>query len=139
MSTIGMGIYFLVRFFCQPEKKHRSLKNFIGRGLVISGSYLLGVAMSCIVLVTTFGLYVGSGRSGSAVIKTPSLFYYHAKWLLSCFLCFPTTANSPGDWLKLGYLPIAFLAVVFLFTRKGRKELKIFSVLSVILMALPLS
>ena len=139
MSTIGMGIYFLVRFFCQPEKKDRSLKNFIGRGLVISGSYLLGVAMSCIVLVTTFGLYVGSGRSGSAVIKTPSLFYYHAKWLLSCFLCFPTTANSPGDWLKLGYLPIAFLAVVFLFTRKGRKELKIFSVLSVILMALPLS
>ena len=76
MSTIGMGIYFLVRFFCQPEKKDRSLKNFIGRGLVISGSYLLGVA---------------------------------------------------------------FLAVVFLFARKGRKELKIFSVLSVILMALPLS
>ena len=139
MSTIGMGIYFLVRFFCQPEKKDRSLKNFIGRGLVISGSYLLGVAMSCIVLVTTFGLYVGSGRSGAAVIKTPSLFYYHAKWLLSCFLCFPTTANSPGDWLKLGYLPIAFLAIVFLFARKGRKELKIFSVLSVILMALPLS
>ena len=139
MSTIGMGIYFLVRFFCQPEKKDRRLKNFIGRGLVISGSYLLGVAMSCIVLVTTFGLYVGSGRSGEAVIKTPSLFYYHAKWLLSCFLCFPTTANSPGDWLKLGYLPIAFLAVVFLFTRKGRKELKILSVLSVVLMALPLS
>ena len=139
MSTIGMGIYFLVRFFCQPEKKDRSLKNFIGRGLVISGSYLLGVAMSCIVLVTTFGLYVGSGRSGAAVIKTPSLFYYHAEWLLDCFLSFPTTANSPGEWLKLGYLPIAFLAMVFLFARKGRKELKILAVLAAVLMALPLS
>lgn len=138
MSTLGMGVYFLVRFFCQKEKKDRSFRNFIGRGLTICGSYLLGVAMSCIVLVTTFGLYVGSGRNGAAVIKTPSLFYYSREWLLRCFLCFPTTANSPGEWLKLGFLPIAFFAVAVLFAKKGRKELKILSVIGVVFMAFPL-
>lgn len=138
MSTIGMGIYFLVRFFCREEKEERTVKNFFGRAFTICGSYLLGAAMSCIVLATTFGLYVGSGRSGSAVIQTPSLFFYQQDWLVRLFLTFPTTANSPGQWLKLGFLPIAFLAVVFLFGRKGRKELKLLSVISVILMAFPL-
>lgn len=137
MSTFGMGVYFLVRYFCGSGKK--SLRDFIGRGLVICGTYLLGAAMACVILVSNFGLYVGSGRSGSAIIKTPSLFFYSPEWLLRCFMSFPTTANSPGDWLKLGFLPIAFFAVVFLFARKGRRELKIFSVISLILMALPLS
>ena len=139
MCTIGMGIYFLVRFFCQKDKSQKTLRNFLGRGFTICGAYLLGVAMSCIVLVTTFGMYVGSGRSGAAVIKTPSLFYYGEDWLTRCFLSFLTTVNSPGEWLKLGYLPIAFLALLLLFAKKGRKELKILTVISVILMALPLA
>ncbi len=139
MCTIGMGIYFLVRFFCQKDRQKKTFKNFMLKGLTISGSYLLGVAMSCIVLVTTFGMYVGSGRSGAAVIKTPSLFYYGADWLVRCLMSFLTTVNSPGDWLKLGYLPISFLALILLFVKKGRKELKILTVISVILMAIPLS
>ena len=139
MNTIAMGIYFLVRFFCQKKREDRTVRNFISRGLVICGSYLLGVGMSCIVLVTTFGMYLGSGRSGSISISTPSLFYYSANRLVRTFLTFLTTANSPGDWLKLGYLPIAMLAVVFLFLRKGRKELKIFCVISLVFLAFPLS
>lgn len=137
MNTLGLVIYFFVRFFCQKEKEKRSFKSFMSYVGIVSGSYLLGVAMSCIVLVTTFGLYVGSGRSGAATIKTPSLFFYRADWLVRCFETFLTTANSPGDWLKLGFLPIAYLAVVFLFLRKGNKELKILSVIAAIMMALP--
>lgn len=137
MSTLGLVIYFFVRFFCQKEKEKRSFKSFMSYVGIVSGSYLLGVAMSCIVLVTTFGLYVGSGRSGSTLIKTPSLFFYGEEWLVRCFETFLTTVNSPGDWLKLGFLPIAYLAVVFLFLRKGKKELKILSVISVIMMSLP--
>ena len=137
MTTLGMVIYFFVRFFCQKEKEKRSVKNFLSYVGIVSGSYLLGVAMSCIVLVTTFGLYVGSGRSGSTLVKTPSLFYYGEEWLVRCFETFLTTANSPGDWLKLGFLPIAYLAVVFLFLRRGKKELKVLSVIAVIMMSLP--
>lgn len=137
MNTIAMGVYFVVRFLCQKDKREKTFKKFIGRGLVISGSYLLGIGMGFMALATNFGLYLGSGRSGSAMIKTASLFYYRAEWLLSCFQTFLTTANSPGEWLKLGYLPIAMLAVAVLFARKGRKELKIFSVISVIFMAFP--
>ena len=136
MSTIGLGIYFLVRYFCQKE--HRSFTDFIRKGLMICGSYLLGVAMASIILVCNFGQYVGSGRSGSAIIKTPSLWYYSKEWLLRCFMSFLTTANAPGEWLKLGFLPVAFLAVIILFLRKGRKELKLLSVISVVMMAVPL-
>ena len=53
-------------------------------------------------------------------------------------MTFLTTANSPGEWLKLGYLPIALLAAAILFMRRGRRELKILSVLAVIFMAFPL-
>lgn len=137
MNTIAMGIYFVVRFLCQEEKENRTFRNFFRKGLTICGSYLLGVAMSCIVLITTFGQYVGSARNGSAIIKTPSLFYYSKEWLVRCFLSFLTTANSPGEWLKLGFLPVSFLAVVFLFVRKGKKDLRILSVIGVILMAFP--
>ena len=54
-------------------------------------------------------------------------------------MTFLTTANAPGEWLKLGYLPIAMFALVFLFLRKDRKELKIFTVLTVLFMAFPLA
>ena len=136
MSTLGLGVYFLVRYFCQKEKK--SFWDFMKKGLLICGSYLLGVAMASIILVCNFGQYVGSGRSGSAIIKTPSLWYYSKEWLLRCFMSFLTTANAPGEWLKLGFLPIAFLAMILLFLRKGRRELKLLSVISVIMMAIPL-
>lgn len=137
MNTIAMGIYFVVRFCCQEEKDNRKFSEFVKRGLVICGSYLLGVGMSCIVLATTFGLYLGSGRSGSFSIHTPSMFFYSMNRLVRTFLTFLTTANSPGDWLKLGYLPIAMLAVVFLFLRKGRKELKIFCAIALAFLAFP--
>lgn len=137
MNTIGLGVYFLVRFFCQQEKEKKTFRNFMIKGLTISGTYLLGVAMSCIVLATTFGLYVGSGRSGDMVIKTPSLFFYSTEWLVRCFITFITTKNAPGEWLKLGFIPIAMFAVVLLFLKKGRKELKILSVIALIFMAFP--
>lgn len=138
MNTIAMGIYFLVRFFCQKDRQEKTFQKFIGRGLVISGSYLLGVAMSCIVLVTKFGMYLGSGRGAAKMIKTASLFFYRQDWLADCFLTFLTMPNSPGEWLRLGYLPIALIAVIVLFSRKGRKEMKIFSVCCLVFMAFPL-
>jgi uncharacterized membrane protein YfhO len=139
MNTIAMGIYFLVRFFCQKDRTKRSFWRFLQRGLVISGSYLLGVAMAGIVLVTTFGLYVHSGRSGSSGIALSSLLTYDKEWPMRCFLSFLTTANSPGNWMKLGFLPIALLAVTVLFVRRGRKELKLLTVIGMILMMTPLA
>ncbi len=138
MNTIALGVYFLVRFFCQQEKERRTFRNFLAKGLTISGSYLLGVAMSCIVLVTTFGSYIGSTRGESAVISTPSLFFYSGQWLVGCFLNFIMTFSSLGYSLRLGYLPLALLAVVFLYTQKEKKEQKILFAIAVVFMALPL-
>lgn len=136
MNTIAMGVYFLVRFFCQKEG--RTFRNFLSRGLTIVGSYLLGVAMASVVLVTNFGVYLGSGRSGNVLIKTPSLFYYDAKWLVDCFMTFITTGNSPGNWMKFGFLPLTLFVIVILFMRKGRKELKLLMLISFGFAAFPL-
>ncbi len=138
MDTIAMGIYFVVRFLTQKDRAQRTLKNFFKRGLVIVGSYLLGVGIACITLVTKFGMYLSSGRGDSVVIKVSSMLFYRVGWLVNCFLTFITTATSPGEWLTFGFLPIALLAVVFLFVRKGRKELKIFSVIALIFCAFPI-
>ncbi len=138
MNTIAMGIYFVVRFLTQKDRALRTVRNFFQRGLVIVGSYLLGVGIACITLVTKFGMYLGSGRGDSVVIKVSSMFFYRVGWLVNCFLTFITTATSPGEWLTFGFLPIALLAVVFLFAGKGRKELKIFSVIALIFCAFPI-
>lgn len=138
MNTIAVGIYFLVRFFCRPEKEQRTWKVFLRTVLTACGAYILGIGMAYIVPVLMSDMYPGFGRAG-VLNRIPSLFYYRADWLISCFMTFLTTADSPGKWLQLGYLPVAMFAVVFLFVRKGRKELKIFTVLAVLFMAFPLA
>ena len=36
MNTLGLAIYFLVRFFCQKEKEKKTFKNFMMKGLTLS-------------------------------------------------------------------------------------------------------
>lgn len=125
MNTIALGIYFLVRIFA--NKEYRNVSTFINRALIIIGSYLLGVGMSCISLFTQFGSYLGSGRTTGAsfveFLSTTPL-YYRAEWLQDLYVCFTSDTFTPGLWLKLGFPPAAFLALVMIFTRKRHKETK---------------
>ncbi len=125
MNTIALGIYFLARILF--TKEYRSWKMFFQRGLLIAGSYILGAAIGCISLFTSFGSYMGSSRTQgshlSDFLSTTPLFY-RTEWLPDFFISFLSDTFSPGMWLKLGFAPLALFAIVLLFTRKNRPELR---------------
>ena len=125
MNTLALGIYFLSRTLC--DKKLRTGKAFLLNSLCIAGSYLLGVSMGMISIATSFGSYMGSGRSsggeGLKFLSTTPLFY-RAEWIPDFFVTFISDSFAPGMWLKLGLAPLALFAVILLFTRKRRPELR---------------
>lgn len=125
MNTIALGIYFVTRILC--TKEYRNFKTFFTRGLIIVGSYILGASIGIISIFTSFGSYMGSSRSGgsklSSILTTTPLFY-RPEWISDSFISFISDSFTPGLWLKLGFAPIALLAIVLLFTRKNKKELK---------------
>ena len=125
MNTIALGAYFVLRIVC--TKEYRNWRTFFERGFIIVGSYVLGASIGVISLFTSFGSYMGSSRSGggkiSAFLSTTPL-YYRTEWLVDFFTSYISDNFTSGLWLKLGFAPIALLAVVLLFTRKNRKELR---------------
>ena len=125
MNTIAIGVYFVIRILC--TKEYRNFITFITRGLIITGSYILGASMGIIALFTSFASYMGSSRTegGSldSFLSTTSLFY-RPEWISDSFISFISDSFTPGMWLKLGFAPMALLALVLLFTRKSRKELR---------------
>ena len=70
---------------------------------------------------------MGSSRSGggkiTAFLSTTPLFY-RTEWLVDFFTSYISDNFASGLWLKLGFAPLAMLAIVLLFTRKNRKELR---------------
>lgn len=125
MNTIALGIYFVTRILC--TKEYRNLKTFFTRGLIIVGSYVLGAAMGIISIFTSFGSYMGSSRTGGSALSdflSTTPLFYRKEWISDFFISFLSDSFSPGMWLKLGFAPVALLALVLLFTRKNRKELK---------------
>jgi len=139
MNTLALGIYFLTRILC--DKDLRSFKIFFSRGLIIVGSYLLGVSMGIISLFTSFGSYVGSGRSSSAAISkflSTTPLFYRAEWIPDFFVTLISDSFAPGMWLKLGAAPLALFAVILLFTRDRRRELRAMFILYTLFCMFPI-
>lgn len=125
MNTIAIGIYFVLRILC--TKEYRNFKTFFTRGLIITGSYILGTGMGIISIFTQFASYMGSSRTvGTTTANFLSMtpLFYRAEWISDTFISFISDSYTPGMWLKLGFAPIALLACVLIFTRKTKKEIK---------------
>lgn len=122
MNTIGMGVYFLIRFFLGDREK--SVKEFLLRMRTIICSYLLGIGIANITFFNTFADYLTSSRTSSSGADLGSLWIYGGKWYQNFYECFLNTCNMPADWLKLGFTAVSYMAIVVLFVRRGRRELK---------------
>lgn len=121
MSTFGMGVYFLIRFFTGKEEK--SVKAFFLRMRTIICSYLLGIAIGNITFFNTFANFLESARTSSnEAYHVP--YTYGKSWLYECFKSFLVAGRTPGNWMHFGFIAFAFFAVIILFVRKGRKEWK---------------
>lgn len=125
MDTLAMGVYFLIRFFA--NKEGRTFREFWLRMRTIVCSYLLGVAIGNITLVNSFASYLNSSRAVTetdTVEMQVNLLSYGLTWPLKFFRSFMTAGRGPGNWLRLGFIPLIFVGIVVLFLKKGRKSLK---------------
>lgn len=122
MNTIVMGVYFLIRFFLGEREK--GLKEFFLRMRTIICSYLLGIGLANITFFNTFANYLTSSRTGVSTERTFSLWSYGQNWGAEFYKCFLTTADNPGSWMWLGFIPLSYLCIILLFVRKGNRELK---------------
>ena len=123
MNTIAMGCYFLIRFFC--KKEGRTFKEFWKYVGVIAGSYLLGVMLGNITLISSFASYLTSSRTGAVDYETKINYWtYGRQWFKNFLKDFFCAGRGPGYWLRLGFIPLVYAGVVLLLIKKGRKELK---------------
>ena len=130
MNTIALGFYFVCRVLC--TKDYRKLRFFFTRGFTIVGSYVLGTMIGGLSLFTSFGSYLISGRTGEKAANsmiTKSMLFYRMEWIMDLFISSCTYIFSPGNWLKIGTIPLAVYGVVLFFTREKKKEKKIFFIL----------
>lgn len=124
MNTILMGCYFLIRFFFGEEE--RSIKRFLLRMRTIICSYLLGIGIANITFFTTFAGYLTSSRTGGGAIQTvKSLWHYGPNFTEKAWQSFLVTGMGAGSWLRLGFTALSYLAIVLLFLRRGKIQLKI--------------
>jgi len=124
MSTIAMGIYYVGRFLFTRDKEKKTWKYFFTTTGTFAGAYLLGVVIGNISLFTSFASFVSSGRAGNSEIATMSFFFYNDSWLVRLYTYFISAPATPGAWLKLGFIPLSYLAIVILLMKKGNRLLK---------------
>lgn len=136
ITTIGLVIYFVVRFLCM-EKPQRTLKQFFSYLLTFAVAWLLGAGLGSMTIFTSVMNYAGSARSGSGAISTPSLWYYGPEWPTEVFTYFITASRWAGSWFKTGFIPLAYLMIVLLFLHQGKKLEKSLFVLCIALSMLP--
>lgn len=126
MNTIAMGIYFLIRFL--GNKEGRNVKEFFLRMRTIIGSYLLGILIGNFTFLNTFASYLSSSRAGTSSETVQSLseylWYVNEDRLLKFWRYFMAAGRSNGKGMILGFIPLIYLAVVALFLKKKRGQLK---------------
>lgn len=137
MSTIAMGIYYIGRFLFTKDREKKNWKYFFTTTATFAGSYLLGVVIGNISLFTSFASFVGSGRAGNSEIAASSLFNYGNGWLTRLYVSFISAPSSPGAWLKLGFIPLSYIAVVILLMKKGKPLLKFLFLICTAFCAIP--
>lgn len=136
MNTLAMGIFFLIRFF-MGEKK-RTFAGFWKDVGMIAGSYLTGILIGNITLFNTFAELLTSARTSSTVSRPENIWYYGVDWALKFFRSFISTTTFPGEWMWLGFIPLAYLMIVLMWIRKGRKQQKTAFVLGILFGLVPL-
>ena len=124
MNTIALAVYFLVRYAFLP-KTQQTWKNFWSYIGCFAGAYILGVGMGSMTIFTSLFNYFGSARTGSGNISAESLWFYKKDWLNDLYVQLIAPGEGLGYWMKLGFIPVVLLAIVALYLRKNKKELKV--------------
>lgn len=129
MNTLAIGLYFLIRFMFTKDTEKKNIRYFLSAAGLFAGSYLLGVLLGNLSLFTSFASYLGSGRTGSTIASTSSLFSYGERLPLKFFISLIAPPGNTGFSSKYGFIPLVFIALVVLFLEHENKILKFMVIL----------
>lgn len=136
MLTIFAVIYAWIRFYHYISAKR--VQAFFLTIARFAGYYILGIAMSAVVLLPSVIGFLGNGRNGVGV-DWKTLIIYPGKYYLMLIENIVGYGNV-GSNTNVGYLPIAGIAILFvLFSRRMKhKKYRAAFISSIIALALPI-
>lgn len=136
MLTIFSVIYAWIRFY--KYEKGQGIKRFFQVVGKFAGYYMLGIAMSAVILLPSVIGFLGNGRNGVGV-DWMTLIIYPVKYYV-LFIENSVGYGNIGNNTNAGFLPIAGIAVLFtLFSdRMKHRKYKMAYITSLIALAFPI-
>lgn len=119
MNTVAIVMYVVVRLIARIGD--RGVRESAVDGVILAGSYLLGMALSAVVFLPIVLLYLGNGRMGiKAGYSGPLLHYgsnYYIKTLRNLFVPW----KAPDNYNQFNYIPLALFGLMGLFCTRGKR------------------
>jgi uncharacterized membrane protein YfhO len=160
MITIILAVYGVIRFFhtsrhvCQGSRKFPMIirrnmvdspykegssgtiwKSFFNTALRAGIYYLLGVAMSGVILLPVIGAFLNNGRFNSGYHV--NLLHYSLGYYAMLAGSFLAPNITPGFWTQCTFAAVMPVAVLVVFRRKKYRELKLFFILATVCLMVP--
>jgi len=133
INTIILLFYTVIELSFSVQK----LKQFMVAIYRLGWRYLLGIAMSGVVLVPNLITFFNSNRT-TPHLETGSYWMYEKGWgsrLLSG-LCAPFI--SPGHWLHNGFIAFGIISVILLFIEVKDRKMMIYTMLMLLGLLIPI-
>lgn len=122
MNTLVAVVYILVRLAFRL--RDRGVKESAADGFTLLGGYLLGAALSAVVLLPIVTVYLGNSRQGVQAGYSGSMLHYPLSWYREMAVFFFAPWDSPGNYLFTNFAPIALFALLASFGGRGPRALQ---------------
>ena len=133
MNTVIAVLYIIVRLAMRLGKRG-SAASCAKDGFVLLGGYLLGAAISAVVLLPTAMAYLNSSRSVDGAVLNALL--YPPEYYLQVFAAFFQYPMAVGYWAALGFVPVAFFAL-FAGGKRGSGAVRVMLILCAVMLCIP--
>lgn len=137
MLSFFVFMYALVRFFFVVKTERKFLyKEFFATFFKTFGFYMIAVMMAAFILLpSAYGFLTASRTTEKIEVN----FFYSLAYYANLFSSVSSPASVGGFFGSIGFAPVVFVALLFLFTLNDRisKQLKIFISLGVLFFICP--
>lgn len=137
MLSFFVFMYALVRFFFVVKTERKFLyKEFFATFFKTFGFYMIAVMMAAFILLpSAYGFLTASRTTEKIEVN----FFYSLAYYANFFSSVSSPASVGGFFGSIGFAPVVFVALLFLFTLNDRisKQLKIFISLGVLFFICP--
>ena len=137
MLSFFIVVYALVRFFFVVKARRNFLfKEFFATFFKAFGFYMIAVMMAAFILLpSAYGFLTASRTTEKIEVN----FFYSLAYYANLFSSVSSPASVGGFFGSIGFAPVVFAALIFLFTLNDRisKQLKIFISLGILFFICP--